>query len=569
MAVQRVEAGDASGGAATSGGDDRRDGWACDRRSVVLARYGKLSRVAAAPRLLVVAAVAAVAAAPAPQLHAAPLAQAPALAVVAAGGALMLLAPGGPTRVALPAAVASDPAWSPDGRRLAFVAERNGNAAISVLDVETSALRLLGAGSAPAWSRDGKAIAYTGGGDLWVMAADGRGKHRVVPSTGHDTEPMWEPDGRHILFSSDLDGTYDLWTVDLGNGVLEPVVRLRGDERRPRLSPDGRTIAFSESAAGGVDVYTAALDGSALRRRTTAPGFEGQPTWSPDGTAIAYTTAQGIWTMRRDGSEKRMLASARSGDAEPTWASAAVTRLLPLADELLPDLDQRAPTGFAVVHQGARFLLGFDSAVDNLGAGPLWIRGSRPSRSVPTMTAQQLVRLRGGGVRTYQGVGGLRYESHPPHHHWHFQPFERYELRRASDFALIVRDHKAGFCLADHWGLSARRVPAYTGPHFLGSCGTDETGLLAVEEGESPGFTDRYPALFHGQDVDVTGVPAGLYVLVQRANPAGLFKELRYDNDAASALIRLTWPGGRHKAPRVAVLARCDATATCRGASGL
>ena len=79
-------------------------------------------------------------------------------------------------------------------------------------------------------------------------------------------------------------------------------------------------------------------------------------------------------------------------------------------------------------------------------------------------------------------------------------------------------------------------------------------------QGESIGFTDRYPALFHGQDVDVTAVPAGLYVLVHRANPNGWFKELRYDNDAASVLIRLTRVGG---APRVTILARCEDSEDC------
>jgi len=473
---------------------------------------------------------------------------------VAAAGAIDVLSATGPTRIAL--AGGAEPAWSPDGTRLAF--SRGGR--IQVLAVETRAVRRLAPGAEPAWSPDGKRIAYTSGGDLWTMGAGGGARRRVVPSTGDDVDPVWTRDGRHLLFATDLDGTYDIWIADLSTGVLLPVVRLPGDERNPALAPNGRTIAFSEAAGGDVDVYAAAFDGSSVRRLTRSGEFEGQPTWAPDGSAIAYTTANGVELMRPDGSDRRPLDASAPNDADPAWARAAVARWLPLPGELLPDLDQRAPSGLVIVPQGTRWLLGFGSAVDNVGAGPLWIRGRRTNPRTARMDATQLVPLAGGGVRAYGGVGFLRFDDYPPHHHWHFQPFERYELRRAAGLALVARDRKAGFCLADHYGLAARRVKNFSGPRFLGSCGARDRAARSVEEGESVGFTDRYPALFHGQDVDVTDVPAGLYVLVHRANPDGLFKELRYGNDAASVLIRLT---RRRGVPQVQVLARCEDGESC------
>jgi hypothetical protein len=499
-------------------------------------------------RSLAVAGCALVAAAPAPAET-----RVSALAVTSAGS-IDVLSASAPTRIAL--AGGAEPSWSPDGTRLAF--SRGGR--IEVLALATRTVRRLGQGSEPAWSPDGKRIAFTSGGDLWTMTAGGATRRRVVPSTGDDVDPVWTRDGRHLLFATDLDGTYDVWIADLSTGVLLPVVRLPGDERNPALSPDGRTVAFSEAAGGNVDVYAAKLDGSSVQRLTRSAGSEGQPAWAPDGSAIAYTSARGVEVMRPDGSSRRPLDASAPNDADPAWTRAAVARWLPLPGELLPDLDQRAPSGLVIVPQGTRWLLGFGSAVDNIGTGPLWIRGRRVDPEQARMDARQLVRLAEGGARAYDGVGFLRFDDYPPHHHWHFQPFERYELRRASDLALVARDRKAGFCLADHYGLAAQRVSNFTGPRFLGSCGAGDRDARSVEEGESVGFTDRYPALFHGQDVDVTDVPAGLYVLVHRANPAGLFKELRYDNDAASVLIRLT---RRRGVPRVQVLARCEASEDC------
>ena len=128
-------------------------------------------------------------------------------------------------------------------------------------------------------------------------------------------------------------------------------------------------------------------------------------------------------------------------------------------------------------------------------------------------------------------------------------------MRRASDFKLLVRDRKSGFCIADHYGiaLGIRHGP----PRFLGNCGQFQRGLRSVEEGSSVGYTDRYPANFHGQNLDVTGLPAGLYWLVHRANSDFGLREPNYGNDTASLLVRITWPNGRRAAPRVTPLRTC------------
>jgi hypothetical protein len=125
-----------------------------------------------------------------------------------------------------------------------------------------------------------------------------------------------------------------------------------------------------------------------------------------------------------------------------------------------------------------------------------------------------------------------------------------------------VRDRKSGFCLADHWGHIQGPVPGKPrAPVFTSNCAQHEPGALAVSEGTSVGCTERYPAFFHGQNLDITHVRPGDYVLVHRTNPKLRVRELRYENNAASVLIRLSRPGG---APAVRVLRVCPTSEWCR-----
>ena len=210
----------------------------------------------------------------------------------------------------------------------------------------------------------------------------------------------------------------------------------------------------------------------------------------------------------------------------------------------LPDLDQAAPRAVSVVERNHRLLLVFASAVDNVGPGPLVVEGRRI----------------GGVMRAWQLVGRgrfalsvpLRYVRSPTHEHWHLSGFERYELRRVGDGALVGRDRKTGFCLRDAY----ETVALNRRPFWTGECGRNRPAAVRVREGISPGFGDDYVPQKEGQSIDVTSVPPGRYVLVQRANPDRVLREGSYANNAASVSIELE---GR----RVRLLARCPDSARC------
>ena len=126
------------------------------------------------------------------------------------------------------------------------------------------------------------------------------------------------------------------------------------------------------------------------------------------------------------------------------------------------------------------------------------------------------------------------------------------------------RDGKSGFCLLDRWGRALKRPGLVVdAPHFMGDCATGLPSARTVDEGTSVGYTDRYPGFFHGQDIDITDLEAGLYVLVHRSNPERRLRELRYSNDEASVLIRITRPRPDTGRPGVRVLLRCPDSDWC------
>jgi hypothetical protein len=369
-------------------------------------------------------------------------------------------------------------------------------------------------------------------GDLYV------GGQRITATPADDAEPDWSPDGRRVVFSRQERGraASALYVVRRDGGGLQRLTPATGEVAiMPAWSPDGRRIAYAASplSSGSFDIWVLDLESREMRRFTRSPAEEVLPSWSLDGK-LRYRSLQPGMNLRPKTSDRD---TPQSGPRE-----------------LLPDFDQRAP--FRLTVSGTR--LGFASATDNVGAGPVWIRGSRDDPR-GQMNAEQLVRLSDGSVRVYDRAGRLRYTPESTHSHWHLLAFQRYELRDLTG-KLVVRDRKSGFCLADHYGLARNAVAVFRRPRFLGNCEAFEPRTLAVEQGTSPGYTDLYPPHFHGQNLELRGVRAGVYILVHRANPDESLEELDYANNAASLRIRLTWRG---RTPLVETLRRCAASDRC------
>ncbi|HYZ18641.1 MAG TPA: LpqB family beta-propeller domain-containing protein [Gaiellaceae bacterium] len=480
------------------------------------------------------------------------------------GGGVFVMERSG--RVRLVARDGISPAWSPDGRRVAFVAaDADGQRELYVADADgrhrAALTRTPGQDEISAsWSPDGRRLVVERDGRLVTIGADGRDERFLAAGSS----PVWSPRGGQIAFVSDGTGVNSLYIIASNGRGLRRVTTSGEPESEPAWSPDGTRLAYVSLTGEVTDLRVVSVENREVVALTQDASLESSPVWSPGGDSIWFVTDRPgggpLWSIPIGG-----------GIPTPLGGPAGIGRfgLRPaISPELRPDLDQKPPAELSVlsVRRGGRrhHLLGFKSATDNLGLGPLSVIASRASHLFPTMRAAQRIRLTGGGARTYPGVGVLRYTFSPSHTHWHLMDFQRYELRRARDHSLVLRDHKSGFCLTDRWSHRVAVLPGSPRrPRFTDYCARSNPRAVFVAQGTSVGFSDVYPSHFHGQNLEITRVPAGVYELVHRANPRLLIRELRYENDAASLRIRIAWPRGRGRAPAIRILATCAASEYC------
>ena len=224
------------------------------------------------------------------------------------------------------------PAWSPDGKRIAYVSNRAGNRDIWVMNADGTHRENITRTPAdewtPAWSPDGASIAFAsnrdGNWELYIAKADGTSPQRITWSPAADYAPTWSPDGKRIAFVSERDGNPEIYVVNRDGSGLQRLTKSESTDLSPRWSPDGTRIAFETYRDGNMEIYTMAPDGSDLRNITAEPGSdEHGPTWSPDGKWIAfYSNRDGSWDifkMRADGSQKTNLTQGPAIEQAPAW----------------------------------------------------------------------------------------------------------------------------------------------------------------------------------------------------------------------------------------------------------
>jgi len=206
------------------------------------------------------------------------------------------------------------PVWSSDGKRIAFVSDRDGDWEIYVMNADGTDQRRLtrspGTDRAPAWSPDGSRIAFEsdrgGDFDIYVIGSDGADERLLVDRSGNDLEPRWSPDGDRIACIAQGSSSRELLAVDTRTGVPERGKVLTGDFKNISgicWSPDGRLLAYGSGSDIWIIPWTA-VDGAApqdplgtiktkVNLTVDYTGTVSKPSWSADGTMIAAIGSMG------------------------------------------------------------------------------------------------------------------------------------------------------------------------------------------------------------------------------------------------------------------------------------
>jgi TolB protein len=231
------------------------------------------------------------------------------------------------------------PSWSPDRKKIAFATNEG---KIRIMDKDGSEKKTLelleGKCDQPSWHPSGKSLVYTAftfegeeASDIWeVPLGEDREfrPSRVVAGEGIEQFPIYGARGKTLLYTRFHRDPWrrvveELVVRDLETKTEYLLTTTGKQNFYPDWSPDGKSVVFASNMTGDYEIWMIGSEPTRLIRLTTSPGLDTQPRWSPDGNKIVFVSTRSgtkqLWSMHKDGENPRRLSKGNAECKDPDW----------------------------------------------------------------------------------------------------------------------------------------------------------------------------------------------------------------------------------------------------------
>ncbi len=236
-----------------------------------------------------------------------------------------------PQRLTRNRSISLFPAWSSNGRHLAYTSYKRGKPDIfikNLAEMQEISVAENGINITPAWV-PGKfelaaTLSFSGDQEIYLLTGTGKIIKRLTRMRGSDLSPSWSPDGNKLTFVSTRSGNPQIYIKDLVSGKVRRLTYQGNYNTQPSWSPQGDKIAYSSLVDGRHNIFIIDVEGLEPLQLTNESGDNEAPSWSPDGSMIAFSSNREgpfrIFVMTAFGTDQRRLFIMKGEQTNPKWS---------------------------------------------------------------------------------------------------------------------------------------------------------------------------------------------------------------------------------------------------------
>jgi TolB protein len=228
-------------------------------------------------------------------------------------------------------AISLFPAWSSDGRYLAYTSFKGGKPDIfikNLAEMQEVSIAENGINITPAWA-PGKfelaaTLSFSGDQEIYLLTGSGKIIKRITEMRGSDVSPTWSPDGKKMAYVSNRSATPQIYIQDLVTGKARRITYEGNYNTQPSWSPRGDKIVYSAFVDGHHNIFVIDVEGLEPVQLTYESGDNESPSWSPDGSLIVFSSNREgpfrLYVMNAFGTDQRRLLKMSGEQTNPKWS---------------------------------------------------------------------------------------------------------------------------------------------------------------------------------------------------------------------------------------------------------